>query len=1358
MKMVRIEKIKFRDFKSFRNNIIPFVDGFTTIVGPNGSGKCLRGDSEVLLASGRKKRIDELVVNALARGRVTMLDDGALTIDNPDNIEVLSLDLGTLKIAKRRVSAFVKRDAPKTLLKIKTKSGKEITATAYHPLFTLKNGVVVPVKAEQLKPGTPVAVPSFSLEDEASPASHDRLQKQILVIGTVAWDAIESIEHVEHDEEFVYDLCVEKDHNFIAENMVVHNSNVIDGLLFVLGEGSMKTLRAQTLSHLVANNSRDGTAEVTLEIRNDAGDKVAIARSIDKQGQSVYRMNEKRSTRQEITETLSHLRIPPDCHNVILQGEVMQLTRMTPKQRREILDDVSGIAEYNDKKEKAMRELDAVQKKLDEANIILNERKGWIGDIKRERDEALRYQRFKERADALRHCIVSRELKEIEAKWNDLSATVAKAKEEVDELNDQLRLATDKLAAVQEQRDSINAEIMSKAEHQQVIREIEQIRSKIQLIDEKTNNRREAATQAEIVIKNAEAAMKNLAAEVSEKRESLKRLLAEEKGLAERVGEKEKELEAFMADLRQKNLLAGDIMARLETLNAAMASRKEEFYKLTGLANQLRERVSALRLTMSTMVAETDFAGGRITELEQQYESANKAFAEHKRDAKGFELELEGLLKNEKQTNEEITKAEQALENAKEQYHSLQSKVLAIRHMTGSHASDAVMRAKDEIGGVVGRVEDLVQFDDKHATAIQAAAGPRMHYIITENAETATRAVKWLKAKKLGRTTFIPLDSIRPPETGDAALKAAKAKGALGLLLDFVKHDKKHAKALQFVFGDTVLVEDIDAAARIGFGSCRLVTLEGDIAEASGAVTGGYRETALTLQEIRNVDELREKQEQLERRKQRLLKELDQLRGQMNAVRGKKAEVELKAREEEITVRSLKERVDEYSATRQKHDERKGQAEREVEDLRKQLGGCEEKLKTFQPELKKLEAEKDSLRERSESPEVREVSAHLDELQKKVQSVRDSKAEVTIQVNSLKQEIDKLLSAREAELRNAVSEAKNAIAKAEGEIKHLDKEKSILQKQLAGKIEEEKKISSEISALVERREALEGEMNKLAEERGQLQRRFEVKQNYFNEQNLEKARVETRYLDLKKEFDEARAVEEFELTVEQMKEEVVELTGKMAKLEPINLKAVEQYEKALQDLEVHREKAKKLDEEKLAVIEMMNNIETRRKEVFMEAFNAIRENFARIYKEFFPGTDAMADMKLENPESPFEGGLELEAKPAGKQLKYIDAMSGGEKSLTALAFLFAIQEHRPSPFYVLDEADAALDKANSQRLAEMIRGRSDRCQFIVVTHNNPVIHSSDQIVGVSMDKAKGSSIVEVDLKSLGERPEMAAAA
>ncbi|MFC2174567.1 chromosome segregation protein SMC [archaeon] len=1126
-------------------------------------------------------------------------------------------------------------------------------------------------------------------------------------------------------------------------------SNLNDAIMFVLGEGSMKSLRAGRLTDLVHHSSKSGEAEVVIDLR-DNKEKYTVSRSIDKKGSSVYRLNGKRTTKTDVIELLNSMSIPPEGYNIIMQGDVMSIINMTPKQRREYIDDISGIAEYNQKKDKAMRELEKVEEKIKEANIILYERGGYLKEIKKERDEALRYKRFDEDRKQLKHSIIYSELTEVEANYKESSEKVATLRKDLDELQDNLKKVSAQITNWENQLKALQQEIMDKGADDQrdISREIEQLKSKLSITQEKIKNRREDITAAKAEIEKAKRLIEEGRAEAGEKKEALKKLKEEDDAYAARIKEKGGELEAYMAELREKNLLVGDITKKLEDMNDDIAKKKELFYEVKGRLDQIREKISVKKLSMSDRGVEREESDKRIDELKEAFDTVNHQFAEQKRRFKGHEQELEQMFAQEKALNKEYSEVDSELDAVREKYHSLQSKVTTIRHMTGNTASDSVMKAKDELPGVIGTVEELCSFDVEYATAIQTAAGARMHFIVTKDSAAATNAIKWLKRKKLGRTTFIPLDRIRPIEISQQAENAMRNPKAIDFAIKLVKFKKEHHNVFSYVFGDTVVVENIDAAKEIGFGTCRMATMDGDLAEASGAVTGGFKRGSLTLQEIKNVDELKEKSEKLQKKQEKLMRGLEELREKMNYSRSQKAEAELKAAESEVRVNELQQRMDDHRTMTKKYSLSAEDIEKEIASMKTELIENEKKMKELQADIHEAEEKKELAKEKIDSPESRVVSQRLEEMQKRVQSLRDQRAEVMIQINSINAELDKYMGEREKARLEAVKENEDLIKEWAEQVKSLEKDDKEAQVVLKEKLVQEKEISSSIRGLVERRDSLEGEVRKLAEQRGQLQRQSESKQSLFNDENFKKAKWETRLTDLKAEFDEEAPVKDFKMSIDEMKEEVENLRNKMIRLEPINLAAVEKYDKYVAELDVMKDKANKLGEEKESVLALMEEIESHRKEAFMEAFSEIRNHLNKIYKRFYPETEAYADISLQNEAEPFEGGLLIEARPAGKQMKIIDAMSGGEKTLAALAFLFAVQEYKPSPFYILDEADAALDKPNSERLAHMIQTRTGDSQFIVITHNNPMIHVSDQIVGVSMNKEKGSSIVEVDLKRL----------
>ncbi|MBN3037154.1 MAG: chromosome segregation protein SMC [Candidatus Diapherotrites archaeon] len=1133
-------------------------------------------------------------------------------------------------------------------------------------------------------------------------------------------------------------------------------SNFLDSLIFVLGTGSMKTLRAGRLTDLVHHTSTKNTAEVTIELR-DNEEKYAVTREIDKNGASVFRLNDKKTTRNAVVELLTSFHIPPEGYNYIMQGDVTNIINATPKQRREVIDDVSGIAEYNDKKEKALRELDEVNKKLNEANIILYERKGYLGQIKKERDEALRYQRFEKNRDELKKAIIYNEVKDIEAQFKIITDEVIASQKEVEEHASELSTLNQKINSLQERLQALNREIASRGEKEQisVSKEIEQIKSAIQLLNEKKKNKAAYLKSLEEKVKANAEELEDIAKQNKEKNDSLKKLEAERAAYDERLSEKEQELKEYMDEIKEKNLLVGDVTARLEEMNQKIAQEKEEFYKLQSELNSFREKISMLKLSITDEKVEDGEKAKRVQQLRETYDSLNREFAKHKREIRGFDLDLEKLFEEEKNLNKDMEKNESELDKAKEDYHRLQSKASTIKYMTGSTVSDAVMKAKqaNELKGIIGKVEDLCKYDAEYANAIQTAAGNRMQFIMTEDADAATRAIKWLKEKKLGRTTFIPLDRMRSEGISPESQKALKHPKAVDLAIKLVSFDSKLMPAFMYVLGDTVIVEDIDAAKDVGFGTCRMATMDGDLAEASGAVTGGYKHGMLTLQDMKSIDDLKKRIETLEKRKAKLLSELQANRDRGNAMRGNKAQYELKIKEEEVRVKELEERLGEYDALTEKSQSKRDSVEAGIAELKQKLVEGEAVLKAKQETTHELEEKKKFIMEKMDSPEIKIVSQRINDMQHSVQTLRDQKAEVVIQMNSLHSELSKVLQEKKKKLDQETSEASPKMNELREDVTRIDGELEDKKILLEEKVEEEKRVSGAIRGLVEERERIELELRGLAEKRGAAERKHEVKAQLLNEQNIKKARLETKYQDLKSEWTYCdEKPQDFGMSIEEMKQEAENLTAKMIRLEPINLKAVEKYDAYMAEVDQMKEKAKKLEDEKAAVIELMKNIEARRTEVFIDAFEAIRKHFNEVYKQFYPESEnTYADLKLENAEDPFTGGLVIEAQPAGKPIKRIEAMSGGEKTLAAIAFLFAIQAYAPSPFYILDEADAALDKPNSQRFAKMVQERSKQCQFIVITHNASVIQASDQIVGVSMNKEKGSSVVEVDLKGLDAR-------
>lgn len=849
-------------------------------------------------------------------------------------------------------------------------------------------------------------IAQFIIENFYLTTEAQSILKTIILLANsdIFWDEIVEIETLDKKEQWVYDLSIGGYHNFIANNFVVHNSNLLDAICFVLGRTSAKSLRADRLHELIFHGA-DGKkpadfAAVTLYLDNSnkvfqgfEEPEVFITRKVNRKGVTVYKLNGRNTTREKVLQLLSSTRIYPEGHNIILQGDVTQIIEMNPVERRLIIDEISGIAEYNDKKEKANRDLEAVDAKLKEAEIIITQRYDIYKKLEEERNAAIRYQNL------------------------------------------------------QKQLTTFKASFLNK--------KVQAIKEKIERTDEK----------------------------LFEKQEQSKKL--------------SEEIEKIEEDLEKKE-----------------ASIREVADKLIDLSRRVRieKEISDLR---SQLLIKKDKIDTNLREIERLNNLIEK---------------LEALESKKAELTGEIPRAVHAI-------------------------------LKLNLRGVHGTVANLISVPEKYQVAVEVAAGPHLYDIVTEDEDVASYCIEYLKRERIGRATFLPLSKIKPILFKDNEL--LRKHGVVGVASKLIKYDSKFMSAIEFVFGNTLVVENLEIAKAVGIGKARMVTLDGDLVERSGAMVGGYY---------------------------------------------------IKAHPKFIEA-ATKQEIERYTALRR-------QLESEVAVLKDDV----------------LEIEKE-LKKRALAEEAKEL---IDLEKVRIASER---------------EMDELRERR--------------------------------------KKSQERKINLEI------------ELNRL---------------------NIDKAKLEAELENVQKELQQYGEMHYIDEKLSALEEFIKKIEKELASIGLVNLKAIDEFEKFRAEFDEYKAKYEKILEEKKAVLEMIEKIEERRREVFYKCLNELSKEFNNIFVKMSGGT---ASLELENPQD-LESGLVVRASPRGKTLLNIDAMSGGEKSLTALAFLFAIQKYKPAPFYVLDEVDAALDKENSKIVAELIKKLSRDNQFIVITHNDTTIRYGDRVYGCSM--------------------------
>jgi chromosome segregation protein len=1055
----------------------------------------------------------------------------------------------------------------------------------------------------------------------------------------------------------------------------------------------------------------------------------------------------KRTTRFQVEETLSSLNIKPDGHNIIMQGDVTKIIKMTPMQRREIIDEVSGIAEYEAKKQESIRELSKVQEKTKEANIIMGERTGYLNVLEKEKIEAELYQKLNNERKQYSATLVKKELDSVEKSYTKLLDYLAKQNATISDITKDLGKYEEELKKADKEYEELNKKVFEESEKKQtgVRSELDKVRQDLADAEAKIRHSKE------LIDKNRakrEEILKNISEhgnKIKEKEKEIDAYIIKEEEIEIKSKQVKEELGELMKEAGRFDKNLGEAYRQLDKLGSEIEKRKEELHALDADIRAIKERTELKKSAYQAKEAEIK----SVLERENKLKETLKGF---ERDVAGIQKELgekEERLKNlydqEKTNNELFTKYSEDLLKAQKEVSSVESKITTLKSITGfSPAVEAVLSNK-ELKGIIGTVADLCKYGKEHATAIETAAGTRLFYMITETADAATEAVKYLKNNQLGRATFIPLDKIRPVEISKNTEMALGDVGAVGLALKLITFDNRLFNAFSYVFGETVVVKNIDSAKNIGIGTTRMVTLDGDLCESSGIITGGYSKKGVSLAELKALDELKQKATDLGVDKQNTLKRLEFLREEINRVYDERSQCELKLRGTEVTVTEWTNRLKEYADSVKQSETGISFIQKDLKELEDSLAKKDDSRRKIDEEIAGLLDKRKAMKDAFDRPEAKELNEKIKQEQFDIQNLKDLKSDFEIKIKTANSEIERVLIHNRKELEKLVTELDKENGAIDKEIETTSNKRNDLIKLLKETEAKEREMASSVTGLFRQQETLNRKTREISEKIGEINRKADRVKEEMNEKTIDKTKLEIRYNELKREWQKYKDIPLLEESAVALTEKVNEVEKQLTNLGNVNLKAIDMYNKISKEVNDIREKSKKLEEEREAIMNLIAEIEKKKMIAFTQTFNALNEYFKQYFKEFYPEEGSFAAMKLENQEEPLDSGLILEAKPLGKPLKSIDLLSGGEKSVTALAFLFAIQAYNPSPFYVLDEVDAALDRENSERVARMLKKFSKELQFIIITHNPAMTKNSDQIIGVHMSK-DGSSLIEVDLK------------
>ncbi len=1083
-------------------------------------------------------------------------------------------------------------------------------------------------------------------------------------------------------------------------------------------------MRAERAANLIYNGgkTKKASSEATVTVEFDNSSKLfstikektlTISRTVKQSGQSKYRINGEVRTRQQILDLLRNAKIDPDGHNIILQGDIIQFTEMKSVERKQVIEEASGIAIYEDKKRKCLLELEKVETKLKEANIILTEREANLRELKKERDQAKRYKEIQKEIVDFKATHLHLQIKDKKQNIEEVESKIKKEKHKLESIEKTTKELQEEINNFKENIKDINKEIEEKGEKEQLIlrKKAEDLRAESIRI----NSRMSVCNTEVIKIKQRDTQLKNSIQQTKERITTLNRSQKDQEKEKGTYLSKENSIQNKIKQFKSKHGISEDNTKRLEGIDQELNNLAKENLELEEERRITQQQAYQTNFILKDILSKINNIKG---------EEGNKLKIKEKGLEK-IKINLGRLIEKDSKFAAKIPNLRAELHSKSEELARLQTRQAKISEFTMSDvATSRILEIKKQIKGIYGTVSELGEVDPKYSLALEVAAGSRTLSIVVEDDSVAHKCIKYLKENKLGVATFLPLNKIRELPQQPGIQNLIKQKGVEGKAIDLVRFDTKFKAIFSHVFGSTIITKDLSTSRKIGVGTIRMTTLDGDLVEKSGAMVGGFRQKRRGLG-------FKEKDSP---------KKIGKLENEISKIKKEILNLEQDRSKNENEIESLRE--DKANLEGEVIQKRKVLG---IDQLKKLEGEKEHFLKSIKEEEQKLKVTLEQLKQNNKSQEELkkqllksntqnpEINKKLEEFERERLNTKDKVNEINSNIKGINSQIQNLLEPEINRIEKILKQQEKEIEMFKKESQELQEKGKQVTQELKITQKEESKYQNNLKELIKKRYRLNERISNKEKAIGIQNEREKAYQKRVNNLSIDRAKVIAESEGLEKEFEEFKEGKiKRGFNVAELKLKIRETERELNKIGNVNLRALEIYEELEQELQKLIEKLEKLQSEKDDVMVMMQEIENKKIKVFMKTYKAISTNFKRIFNELT--TKGEVHMLLEDKNNPFEGGVDIQIRLTSKKFMDIKSLSGGEKTIAALAFIFAIQEYQPSPFYLLDEVDAALDKKNAQILTNLIQKYASKAQYIVISHNDGVITEADQVYGVSMQE------------------------
>ena len=1141
-------------------------------------------------------------------------------------------------------------------------------------------------------------------------------------------------------------------------------SNVADAVRWVLGEQRVKQLRGGNMQDVIfsGTETRKPLSYATVSITLDNTDhhlpidynEVTIARKLYRSGESEYLINGSVCRLKDVNELFYDTGIGKEGYSIIGQGQIDKILSGKPEERRELFDEAAGIVKFKRRKNMSVKKLEEERQNLLRVTDILSELEKQVGPLQRQSEVAKEYLKKKE---ALKTFDINMFLLE-----------TSRLKEEIAALDEKIKIVQDESAAatveydrtkeeyeaIELQTDEIDAELeLAKHQLNETTLLKQQLEGQIQILKEQINTVR---MNDEHIAQRSKA----IDLELTERERQLESLTTDKAELQQQLDVKASEEKAAMEELIRIQTRIAELSGAVESGQSQLiellnnrSSTKAQIQKYDTMMEQMQVRKAELNQRLITAQTELVEYDEHILKFENELKDITDVIIGHTNEIKNCEAEIDLLQKT-------ITDKSESLRISQKTYHREESRMESLKNLTERYEGYGnsirrVMEQRDHVKGIHGVVADLIKVDKDYEVAIEIALGGSIQNIVTDNEITAKQLIQYLKQNKLGRATFLPLTNIEGNELKNKDVLSEK--GVLGIASSLVKVDDKFKKLAEHLLGRTVVVRHIDDGIAISKKykqTLRIVTLEGELMNPGGAMTGGaFKNASNLLSRRREIEEFEKNVKLLKAEMEALEKEVEVCKNKRTDFYAQIESIKEKLQKSYVIQNTAKMNYDQMNAKKNDINNMIGYIRKESKEIDEQMVEIKDNQISIQVELEtseKLETELNTdsetnqkeleIARENESKQMQETEkVHLSyaTFEQKKFFLMENEERINEEILKFKEE-QAVLDANKG---NAAEEIQNKEAQIEDLHKTIVDSKDLfseIEAEIQKHVLRKEELNKQHKVFLEKRESLNKHINELDKESFRLNNKRETLEEASDKQ------ISYMWDEYELTYVMAMELRDENLTdLAFMKKRIQVLKAEIKALGSVNVNAIEEYKNVSERYEFLKGQHDDLIEAEATLVKIIEELDQAMRIQFKERFQEICVEYDKVFKQLFGG--GKGTLELMEDEDILEAGIRIIAQPPGKKLQNMMQLSGGEKALTAIALLFAIQNLKPSPFCLLDEIEAALDDSNVDRFARYLHKLTKHTQFIVITHRRGTMTAADRLYGITMQEKGISALVSVDL-------------